>query len=35
MLGAFLAPAILGNIVGGVGIVALLDQGQIAAMERR
>jgi len=33
MLGAFLGPAIVGNIVGGVGIVALLNYGQVAAAE--
>jgi formate/nitrite transporter FocA (FNT family) len=30
MLGAFVAPAVLGNIVGGVLLVALLNHGQVA-----
>ena len=31
MLGAFVVPAVLGNIVGGVVFVALLNYGQVAA----
>jgi len=30
MLGGFLAPALLGNIIGGVTLVALLNHGQVA-----
>lgn len=29
MLGQFLVPAILGNIIGGVVLVALLNHGQV------
>jgi formate/nitrite transporter FocA (FNT family) len=31
MIGGFLVPAILGNIVGGVALVALLNHGQVVA----
>ena len=35
MLGSFLVPAVLGNVVGGVLLVALLNHGQVAASRRR
>ncbi len=31
MLGSFIVPAVLGNIAGGVGLVALLNYGQVAS----
>jgi formate/nitrite transporter FocA (FNT family) len=31
MLGDFIAPAVLGNAIGGVLLVALLNYGQVAA----
>jgi formate/nitrite transporter FocA (FNT family) len=34
MLGSFLVPAVLGNIVGGVFLVALLNHGQVSAEKR-
>jgi formate/nitrite transporter FocA (FNT family) len=34
MLGDFVAPAVLGNAVGGVVLVALLNHGQVASEER-
>jgi len=34
MLGAFLLPSVLGNIAGGVGLVALLNYGQVASKDR-
>ncbi|HYM00109.1 MAG TPA: formate/nitrite transporter family protein [Blastocatellia bacterium] len=35
MIGAFIVPAILGNIVGGILLVALLNHGQVAAGQSR
>ncbi len=34
MLGSFLVPAVIGNIVGGVFLVALLNHGQVSAAKR-
>ena len=33
MLGSFVAPAVLGNVVGGVFLVALLNYAQVATDE--
>ena len=34
VVGSFIAPVVLGNIVGGVSLVALLNHGQVAAENR-